>query len=275
MIGQRDDGDCFAFSLVMIANLLPLVGYAALDWGLDTVVRLYCIDATALFVVYGGCAMFAHRKSLLGQREGTLVPVLGGDDDWSDDPRTIALHRSLPPIYPRNLRVVVPSVLFGAFVVFSAGAVVAVDADHTGSGRPTVDPSSFLSGFSEFTSPLLLGAGLLIVSVHVLTVLRTYFPDRRYEEVSAYLTLEVPTRYLLIYLGAFVLYFVLVFLILWTTELVTSVSNAGWIGPVTVLGGFFVTKLVLERGRLRAELSVDPGGFAAWFVPKDPRSEAD
>ncbi|WP_408958334.1 hypothetical protein [Natrinema sp. 74] len=265
--------DRFELWLVAIANLLPLAGYGVLDWEFITVVQLYCLDAITLLVVYGGCAMFAQRNSLVEEREETLLPVIGGGTNQSDEPWTIDLHRSLPSIYPRNLRIVVPPVLFCVFLVLSAGVVLTGQADWSGGGRPAVPISPFLAALSEFTSPLVLGAALAIVAAHLVTVPRGYFRRRRHEALSAYTTLELPVRFVLLYGGFVTLYFFVGLSILLFAESTVAESNAERVGTITVLSGFFVMRIALERERFRAERSTDPDGLAAWVVPTDPRSE--
>lgn len=265
MSEQVGDGpNRFEFGLLLIANVLPLLGHALFGWGYRTVVQLYCIDVVALLAVYGGCAMFAKRRSLVDEREQTLLPTFGGGES-DETPRTITLRRSLPPVYLRNLRVVVPTVLFCVSIVFALGVVATVPADETASGWPAARIGPFISAFSAFASPLRFGAALAIVAAHLLTVPRSYFRRRRYEEMSAYVTLELPVRFVLVYAGLAALCFSALVLVLAVTGLILP----KWTGVVPVLVALS-TKFALDWNRLRAERTTNPDGIATWFVPTDP-----
>lgn len=275
MIGQRDDGSRFEFGLLLAANLLPLAGYVALDWQFVTVVQLYCLDAVGLFVAYGVAATFAGPGILVDEREETHLPVLGGD--WTDDPRGLDLHRSLPPLYPRNLRTVVPTVFaFVFFVVVPAGIVLTTQARVAGPGRrPRTPVEPFLSALSAFASPLVLGAGLALVAVHLFVVPRRYFRRGEHERTSAYVTLVRPARFVAVYVGAAVVGFVAFLLTLVVVGLVAPDPIVEQVEIVLLLGGFYATKMGLECLRFRSEESADPDGFAAWFAPTDPHAEGE
>ena len=274
MIGQRDDGSRFEFGLLLVANLLPLVGYVALDWAFVTVVQLYCLDAIGLLVAYGVAATFARPGILVDERGETHLPVAGGD--WSGDSRAVTVRSSLPPIRPRNLRAVVPTVVaFAFFVVIPAGIVLTTRATSGSGRRPRTPVEPFLSALSAFASPLVLGTGLALVAVHLFVVPRRYFRRGEHERTSAYVTLERAARFVPIYVGTVVVGFVAFLLTLALVGLVAPDPVVEQVELVLLLGGFYATKMGLEWLRFRAEASADRDGFAGWFVPTDPHAESE
>jgi len=273
MSGGGEDGDSrFEFGLLLVANLLPLVGYVALDWAFVTVVQLYCLDAIGLLVAYGVAATFARPGILVDERGETLLPVTGGD--WSGDSRTVAVHSSLPPIRPRNLRAVVPTVFaFTVFAVIPAGIVLTTRATSGSGRRPRTPVEPFLSALSAFASPLVAGTGLALVAVHLFVVPRRYFRRGEHERTSAYVTLERVARFVAVYAGTVVVGFVAFLLTLVVVGLVAPDPVVEQVEVVLVVGGFYATKMGLEWLRFRAEESSDRDGVAAWLVPADPHAE--
>ncbi|WP_135829261.1 hypothetical protein [Halorussus halobius] len=259
---------------MLVVNLLPLVGSLALDWAFVTVVQLYCLDAVGLFVAYGLAATFARPGVLVDERERTHLPVLGGD--WTDDPRRLDLHRSLPPLYPRNLRTVVPTlVAFVCFVIVPAGIALTTRATISGPGRrPRTPVEPFVSALSVFASPLVLGTGLAMAGVHLLVVPRRYFRRGEHEATSAYVTLERPARFVAVYAGTVVVGFVAFLLTLALVGVVAPDPVVERVEVVLLVGGFYAAKMGLERLRFRSEESPDCGGIARWLVPADPHAGA-
>ncbi|NEU58042.1 DUF6498-containing protein [Halorussus sp. MSC15.2] len=256
--------DAIDFGLVGLANLLPLVGFFLFDWELLVIGLLYWCDAVALMLVYSGYAMFAQPESRVEEREYTVLPGTVANGYWSQTPRT--LSRFLPPIYTRNLRVILPTLIFVVFVIlFTAGADWMAGTLESNIGSPG-NPVEFLSMFSVFASPLVLGVGAVILGVHVVTLYRRYVRRGKHEELSAYMTLEPPVRFILVYL-AFVPPFFLYAL------LVGALLNGvlpHWGVYLLWAGSFLALKLFLEWGRFRAERLPDPDSYAAWFSPSTP-----
>ncbi|NGM71007.1 hypothetical protein G6M89_18690 [Natronolimnobius sp. AArcel1] len=264
---KRTEGDHFKFGAIALANLLPVVGYFVFSWGYTAVFLLYWVDIVALWLVYCGCALFAQRRSHYEEREQQILIQPLGDQFWSDTPRTIG---PLPPIYPRNLRVIIPT---GVFIVLASFVLGAALLERTpGEGMPghTVgNPEAFLANFSVLTSPSLFGTALLFIAIHIATTYRIYIRPQKYKEMSAYSILELPARFILIYLGGLMMLIPVFFVGLLIAEFISSDSLAG----VLPYALFVTLKLALERGRFHAERSAPADGFPSWFVPDDPRSE--
>ncbi|WP_135830494.1 DUF6498-containing protein [Halorussus halobius] len=257
--------DDIEFGLLSLVNLLPLLGFFVFDWEFIVLGLLYWLDAALLLVVYSGYALFAQPENRVEEREYTLLPGTVANDYWSENPRTVAGF--LPPVYTRNLRVIIPTVLFvGGFVMVAIGSSW-LAGDRTIGGRGGAgDLFEFLSAFSAFTSPVVLGIAFAIFATHVLTLYRRYVRHGRHEELSAYMTLELPVRFVLVYASAFPLLLFYALLVAVLTDPVLPV----WAFDLLWAGSFLAVKLSFERARLRAEVLPDPGGYAAWFTPSDP-----
>lgn len=256
--------DTIDFGLLGFANLLPVVGFFLFDWELLVLGLLYWWDAVALMLVYSGYAMFAQPESRVEEREYTVLPGTVANEFWSQTPRTIA--RFLPPIYTRNLRVILPTVIFVVFMIlFTVGADWMAGTPDSEIGSPG-DPVEFLSMFSVFASPPVLGVGAVILGVHVVTLYRRYICRGKYKKLSAYMTLEPPVRFVLVYV-AFVPPFFLYALLV--GALLNDVLPQWGVYSLWT-GSFLALKLFLEWGRLRAEQLLDPDSYAAWFSPSTP-----
>ncbi|EMA29363.1 DUF6498-containing protein [Halobiforma nitratireducens] len=268
MVGkQRTEGDRFEFGAIALANLLPVVGYFLFDWDYAAVFMLYWLDLVALWLVYCGFALFAQQRSHYEEREQpVLIKPLGGDF-WGNTPRKIG---PLPPIYPRNLRVIIPSCVFIMFAIFVGGAALLEGTTDGGMpGSTTGDLLAFLANFSVFTSAPIFAAALLFIVIHIVTAYRIYIRSQQYEEISAYIILELPARFILVYVCGLML-LVFVFLIgLLIAEFVGSDTFAAVLPYVL----FVTLKLTLERGRFHAERSAPADGFPSWFLPDPPQSE--
>lgn len=264
---QRTEGDLFEFGVIALANLLPIIGYFVFDWEYTAVFMLYWIDVVALWAVYCGCALFAQRRSQYEEREQPILITPLGDRFWSDTPRKIG---PLPPIYLRNLRVIIPSSVFIMFASFVGGAALLAGISDKGMPGTTMgDPVAFLATFSVFTSPPIFGTALLFLGTHVVTAYRIYIRPRQYKETSAYAVLELPARFILVYLGGLMVYIFAFLVGLLIAEFIASDSLARV--PPYVL--FVTLKLTLERGRFHAERLAPADGFPSWFVSNEPRSE--
>jgi len=261
-MNRNDDVE---FGLLSLVNLLPLLGFFVFDWEFIVLGLLYWLDAVLLLVVYSGYALFAQPENRVEEREQTLLPGTVANGYWSENPRSIS--GSLPPIYTRNLRVIIPTVLFvGGLVLVVIGASWLAGDPNMGTRGGAGDLFEFLSAFSAFTSPVVLGIGLAILFTHVLTLRRRYFGHGRHEKLSAYMTLELPVRFILVYAG---LLPPLLFAVL-TAGLLVQALLPAWGFSLLWAGAFLGVKLSLERLRLRAEVTPNPGGYAAWFSPSDP-----
>lgn len=257
--------DDIEFGLLSLVNLLPLLGFFVFDWEFIVLGLLYWLDAVLLLVVYSGYALFAQPENRVEEREYTLLPGTVANGYWSENPRSIS--GSLPPVYTRNLRVIVPTVLFMVGIVMLAiGSSWLAGDSNMGARGGAGDLFEFLSAFSSFTSPVVLGIGLAILLTHVLTLRRRYLGHNRHEELSAYMTLERPVRFILVYAAMFPL---LLFSLLGVGLLVDGVLPV-WGFSLLWAGSFLAVKLSFERARLRAEVLPDPSGYAAWFTPSDP-----
>lgn len=264
---RRTEDNRFEFGAIVLVNLLPIVGYFVFDWEYTAVFILYWVDIVALWLVYCVCALFAQQRSHYEEREQPILIKPLGDRFWSDTPRKIG---PLPPIYPRNLRVIIPTSVLILFASFAGGAALLEGNPDEGMPRTTVgDPVAFLADFSVVTSSPIFGTALLFIVLHIVTAYRIYIRPRQYEETSAYSVLELPTRFILVYLGGLMV-FVFAFLV---GLLIAEVIDSDLFAEVFLYGLFVTLKLALEWGRFHAERSAPADGFPSWFAPDDPVSD--
>ncbi|MFC4245401.1 DUF6498-containing protein [Natribaculum luteum] len=264
---QRTEGNPFEFGAIALANLLPIIGYFVLDWEFTAVFMLYWVEIVALWLVYCGFALFAQRRSNYEDREQQILIAPLGDKFWSDNPRKIG---PLPPVYSRNLRVIIPSCVFMMLASFVLGSALLEGTTDRGMPGATVgDPAAFFANFSVLTSLPIFGTAVLFVLIHFVTIYRIYVRSRQYEETSAYSMLELPARFILVYLGGLIMLVFVFFIGLLIAEFIASDSLAGVLPYVL----FVTLKLALERGRFHAERSAPDDGFPSWFVPNELRSE--
>jgi len=258
------DADRREFVPVVLSNLLPLVGVVVLDWNLVQVLATYWIEMAVMLVVYSGAALFAERPIVLDGRDLYLPGVsdeteLG--EKWDGDPRRVHLPGSLPPIYPRNGFMIFMSLLFGAFWV----------------AIPVWGEFEYLPVASA-VSPTVLVAAFGIGVSQLAEIRREFFGQRRYEEMSVHMVLEIPLR-VIVFAGGLLL-------VLHVVGILVLVAIHQLVGPwvfETVLTGrviaicyalvVILAMLAVEWSRFWASREPDPGGLADWFTPEDPREE--
>ena len=247
-----------AFAPTLLSNLLPVVGIVALDWRLVEVLAMYWLELGTTLLVYGVAALFARRPVVLDGRN-LFLPGVSNDTErhekWDRAPNPVELPGPLPPVYPRNARLVRLSFVWGfGFLAFPLYAEPKLIADAL--------------------SPALVLTALAMVASHVDQLRREFFGERRYEEMSAHMVLEVPGR---------LLFFAICYLALvGACGMVLALLAVGVADSNTVVVPAFETELaattvvvvgmlLVEWSRFRAEHDPEPSGFATWFLPDDPR----
>lgn len=249
-----------AFLPVLATSLLPLVGLVALGWGLTHVAMVYLLDTATMFIVYGVVALFAERSIVLDEREIYLPGVsrqAERAEKWNREPNGVQLTQRLPPIYPRNIRLVVMSLIWGFGMVGVAASVVPDIIEYA------------------FSVPVVLTA-LSMVGSRLYTVSREYFGERHYERYSVHEVLEIPGR-LLAFAACYLAVVVVLggFALLVGVEILSEVGVTPDIDLAFAFGVAIVAgKVVVEWSRFQAENNPDPSGLAAWFHPKE-RSRED
>lgn len=247
------------FTPTLLANCLPLVGIGLLGWRVPAVLAVYWLEMATAFLAYGGAAMFAARPVVLEGREEFVLPAVGRESEragkWEREPNPIELPGSLPPVYPRNLRLVAATLFWG----FGLLVVVPLVAAPAAVGR-------------VLSLPLVATAATVLGS-HLLDLRREFFSGGRYAEQSAHVVLEIPARLL-----AFASIYLAVAAVVGGVSLLIAVAllaefgltppDAGVLFGVAMVGG----KLLAEWGRFRAEHADDPGWLGRWFLPEDPRT---
>ena len=255
---------------VLASNLLPVFGVVVLGWRVAELLVVYWIEVVVMVAAYNVAALFAERPIVLEDRSFYIVGFSKRSERdperWDGDPEPAgvvdgalpaALADRLPPIYRRNVAVVGRSLGIVGFL--AVGAAYLSDA-------VVANP------VAAATSPTVLAASLAVCVSQAAELRREFFAARRYEEWSAYMTLEAAQRVVVFYVGVGLL--------------AVPVSMLGAVGLAGALGGlgvdpvalayvvpFSLAKAVVDRSRQLASDAADPSGFAGWFVPEDPRPE--
>ncbi|QKG93903.1 hypothetical protein HPS36_13925 [Halorubrum salinarum] len=257
-------GSRSALALVVATNLLPLAGVVAFGWRVGELLAVYWIEVAVLVLAHAAAAMFAERPIVLEDRS---FYITGYDEDaerdevWEREPEPTRLVSWLPPIYPRNFRVVRRSLGVFAFLLFP---LVPVGWD----------------ALSYFTPTVAL-ATLGVCGAQVAEVRREFFAERAYEEQSPYMVVEAAQRVVFFYVVIGMLTVVPVTFGIFVVEgalapgLLDRVGDAFGVGAVLLpyLLPITLAKAVVEWGRRRAFSEDDPDGVATWFTGEDPRRE--
>ena len=268
----------------LAANLFPVVGVGVLGWQAAELLVVYWIEVVVMVVAYSVAALFAERAVDLDGRSFYIVGFSKRSEldpeRWRGDPEPVgivdrvlptAIADRLPPIYRRNVPVVVRSLGIVGFL--AVGALYLADSVVT-DPIPTV------------TSPAVLLASLAVCVSQTVEIRREFFVTPRYEEWSSYMTLEAAQRVVTFYLCVGMVAVPLSFLVL---VLVSGVFgrigiDPAALGPLRPAGNvdattlafvvpFALAKTVVDRSRRLAFDEAGPSGFAGWFMPDDPRPE--
>lgn len=262
--GRRTEAeaDPREFVPVAVSNLLPLGGVAFLGWRPVQVLATYWIEMAAMLVAYSAAALFARRRVVLDGRN-LYLPGVSPDTElgpeWDGEPRPIRLPGPLPPMYRRNVRMILPSLVFGVCWI----------------AIPT-----FLEYVSvaSAVSPAVLAAAFGIAASQLAELRREYFGKRRYEEMSVHQVLEVPLR-VIAFMGSLliVLHVVGIPLLLAVRELLGPATFEAVVTGRRIAVGYalvvVLAALAVEWSRFWASREPNPDGIAAWFTPEDPRDE--
>lgn len=264
---RSDDPTLAAFLPTLAVNLLPLVGILALEWRVAELLAVYWLEIGTSLLVYGVAALFAERPVVVEGRSFRLPGVRTPDqtgvasdyerpEKWERDPDPIETPGSLPPIYPRNTRLVGLSVGTGAtwlgFFLLEYPAIV-----------------------GALRSPALALTAAAMILGDIRRLYREFFAHRQYESMSPHMVLEIPGR-LLFFAALYVValstvgllaYAGLVALVEATTGVAVPRVRTELLFAVAAVAG----KVAVEWSRFSAERQSNPTGFAAWFVPEDPR----
>ncbi|WP_254278672.1 DUF6498-containing protein [Haloarcula marina] len=254
----RENAATVSFLPTLAANLFPLVGIAVFEWRVAELLAVYWVEIGVALVSYGVAALFARRPVVLDGRQFYLPgvsPEADRAEKWERDPRPLDLPWSLPPMYPRNGRLVFLTLVtgfgfLGFFLAASPGVVESLRSPWLG----------------------LAAAGMVLSDWRYLS--REFFSENRYEELSAHMVLEIPVRVLF-----FAVAYVLLLGSIGLLSLVFGIfllREMGIVVPAFELADLFAATIVLgkvavERSRFRAETEAEPSGFATWFLPEDPR----
>jgi hypothetical protein len=262
-----DSSDSYVgFLPALVSNLLPLGGIFFLGWRVNELIVIYWTEVLLMLVIYAGAALFAKQPIVAKGRTVTLPGVSrqqGRDESkWSENPEPIKLGSVLPPMYPRNIRLIVMT------VVWALGLLLV-----------PVWAFGYGSAFAAAFSVSLLGTIAAMAVSHGLGVRREVFSNQQYNEMSAHMVLEIPGRivmfgfcYVLLLTVAGVFGLLAVGAVLSVTEM-TAIPIADQSVVLLFVTAVVLGKTAVEWSKHRAEVETDPSGFATWFLPENPHQE--
>lgn len=169
-------------------------------------------------------------------------------EKWEREPNPIELPGSLPPIYPRNFRLVRMSLLWGfGFLVF-----------------PLIRENFAL--VEEVISPPLVFTALAMLVSHLVQLRREFFAEQQYEEMSAHMVLEIPGR-LLFFAAIYVALVTVVgggtlLSLLFVVQEATGILIPEFGLGIPFAAAMVIGKLMVEWSRFQAEHEQSPTGFA-------------
>ncbi|MDR9380171.1 MAG: DUF6498-containing protein [Natronomonas sp.] len=254
--------DAVAFASILLANLVPLAGIALFGWRTAEVLVLYWIEVCVMLLVYTFVAFFAELPIETDDR----TFVLPGTSHESGRTRSppgrervgIEVPGPLLSIYLHDFGVISLSFVLG--IALWIGPISALEITTV---------------VRDALSPAVLVASVGIVFSHLAELRRDLFVEKRYEELSAHVVLEIPIRivlfplFLLLFI-AFVGWPWLFFAFVAVPEIFGIALMAARIGFLLV-SGVVLMKLTVEWARFRADRNPEPGGVTKWFLPEDPR----
>lgn len=254
--------DAVAFAPILVANLVPLAGIALLEWRIVEVLVLYWIEVCVMLLVYALAAFFAELPI---ETDGRTFFLPGTSHESGRDRSPAGCERvgikipgPLPPIYLHDFGVISLSFVLG--VGFWIGPIFALEITTV---------------VRDALSPAVLVASVGIVSSHLGELRRDFFAEKRYEEMSAHMVLEIPIRIVLFPL--FLLFFIafvgwpwLFFALVVVPEVFGIALTAARI-EFLLVSGVVLMKLTVEWARFWADRDPEPGRVTKWFLPQDPR----
>lgn len=248
----------FGFVPTLLSNLLPVGGIVWLGWQVSDLFAVYWVEIWVLLFVYGIAALFAQKPLVAKDRTLALPGVSRqkgrNESRWGGEAKRISVTESLPPIYPRNFRLVRMTIIWGV-------------------GFLLLPLLRFTSAITSSLSLPLLGTAVAMALSHSVKIRREYFAQEKYKTMSAHMVLEIPGRLII-----FWTIYVAALLVIGGGILVGVGAIAYETGfdfpnstPIVVFQAAIVFgKIGIEWSKYRAENESEPEGFSTWFLPENP-----
>lgn len=266
------------FGLVAVATVLPIAVYFLFDLPGTAIALLYVFEAITVLLLYAGLAMIANPENYLEEREKIVPagPIDFVDRQFSDEPRRIV--RFIPPIYPKNLRVIIPTSAIILVIVIGVGGAVTVPGWGLGPARSGGGgtPMAFFEQFSMFEIPIVAVTGLFIGVIHIFTFYRYYLATGRYQDWTAHMALEIQVQYAVLYFFMYVVFFLYAIAVAVafppTLSNITSESTAWTVTLMVLVSSFIAVKWAFEWSRFRGERQpgLNDNSFTSNFSPTPP-----
>jgi len=264
MVAGRQSRERATFVPTLLSNLLPLVGIAFFGWRARNVLFVYWVEIGSLVVIYSGLALFAERDPAPDGR--TISPVTIPVPFLSGRSGSVRPVSALPPIYYRNVRYAVGLLVWGLGFWACLSVMMVVLPSPASLDLPLVEYPGVVA---DATSPASLANAVALVASQLATVRDEFLGQRRYERLSAPMTVEVPVRQVVFW---FLLSPVATLLLPLVTLPLVVAFDATVITRVGVATIVVVGKLTIEWSTFRAQRRADPGVVAGWFTPEESNS---
>jgi hypothetical protein len=267
------------FALLAVPTVAAAAAVLAFDLGVRAVGLWVLVELSTTLVLYCGTAMVTSPEEDVRTRERVGPPgPIGWVDSCFDADSRVSLP-FLPPVSPRNLRFVVPTLLLSLVPVLGVSGALAAEGWGFEGRRGRGGGPSVLALFAQFVAfeqPAVAAVGALVAGAHVLRFYRCHVATGQYEEWTTHMLLDVQGTYTVLYsfsVVAFVLYAIL-------SLVVVGVAARGVVGDATgravwlalVAGSAVLAKLAFEWSRVRGERrpGLTDGSFTANFAPTPP-----
>jgi len=261
----------------ILAAATAVVGGASLAFDVQgSVLGMWVfLDLATPFLLYSGVAMTTTPERNVATRE-RVVPAgpVAQLDAWFDAESRVSFP-FLPPIYPKNLRFVLPTFLLLLVPVLGIGGGLAVEGWGIGR-RAGGSVTALVDQFGVFQRPLVAVIGIIVVLAQAGRFYRCHVTTGRYKQWTTHMLLEVQVQYVLWYAFLtilFVLYAILTFVLVGQGVgpfVSDALGRTIWLATVLPMG--LLVKVAFERSRVRGERQLDVGddSFTANFSPTPP-----
>jgi len=262
-----------SYTLIGIANALPILGYYRFGFRPNIIGLLYWVDAVSIVFLYSFLGLFANPE-----------PDSGKGEDSNSDGRawlTYFLDREVkvvpfaPPVNVTNFRSVFPATVLGMLWLLAAGYGVTVgNLGKTPTSGATV--TDFFRLFSNFGRTTVLVMALVMVSIQFTVFYSYYFHSGRYRQMTGTMAMEIQAVYwvwfTMLTIPLTVYFFVAALLVLGLMPIFVPGTITLAIWHAALIGPFFGTKMLLESSRLIGERQPgrDDGFFISRFSPTPP-----
>lgn len=261
---------------VLLAAVAIVVGgaYLLVDVSVRVLGLWVFLDVLTPLLLYSSVAMVTTPESDVRARD-RVVPAgpVARIDDWFDTGTRFSLP-FVPPIYPTNLRLVLPTVLLLLIPVLGVGGSLTVEGWGIGR-RSGGSVTALVAQFVAFQRPVVALVGGVVVLGQSSRFYRCHIATGRYKRWTTHMLLESQIQYVLWYSFLTIVFAVFVsvaFVVTLGVSPVVSEAVARTVFLGVVCSTAVLLKLAFEWNRVRGErqLNASDESFTANFSPSPP-----